>query len=175
MRRMVFTFGLSAAALALGACDKLAPTPPGTQVLTWDIDKPRAGEFEKAVVGARTQKKWLVLLKPPGTTKSVEFDLTVETAPFDLVTRQESHFLKTPASVTVSLKTNEEWLVSGKCDADGAAMPTAPPPAPLTINCSLTLTGAKQEAYGSFLEIRGDGTVGTHGNFDTVAIVTEQK
>lgn len=168
-----------AVVLALGgllsACEKITPTPSGTEVVAWDVDKPRAPEFEKAKVGARTQKTWVALVKPPGTTKSAEFELTIETAPFDLVTRQESHFLKTPASVKVVLKTNDEWIVTGKCDAEGAAMPTAPPPAPLTINCSVNLTGAKQEAYGTFFEVRGDGTVGTHGNFDTVVLLTEKK
>ncbi len=166
---------LAACASLLGACDKLTPTTPGVEIVAWDIEKPRASEFEKAKIGTRTQKKWVALLKPPNTTKSVEFDLTTETAPFDLVTRQESHFLKTPASVKIALKSNEQWIVTGKCDAEGAAMPTAPPPAPLTINCSVSLTGSKQEAYGTFFEVRGDGTVGTHGNFDTVVLLTEQK
>ncbi len=54
-------------------------------------------------------------------------------------------------------------------------MPTSPQPAQLTINCSVSLTGSKQAAYGTFFEVRGDGTVGTHGNFDTVVLLAEQK
>ena len=174
MRHLAIT-SLTATTLLLSACDKLTPTAPATDLVAWDIDKPRSAEFEKAKLGTRTQKKWVALLKPPGTTKSVEFDLTVETAPFDLLTRQESHFLKAPVSVKITLKTNEQWVVTGKCDGEGAAMPTAPPPAPLTINCSVNLTGAKKEAYGTFFEVRGDGTIGTHGNFDTVVLLAEQK
>ncbi len=103
----------AASLLILVACDKITPTAQGTEVVAWDIDKPRVSEFEKAAIGTRTQKKWLALVKPPGTPTSVEFDLVIETAPFDLVTRQESHFLKTPASVKITLKANDKWIVTG--------------------------------------------------------------
>jgi hypothetical protein len=171
MRRCSFLVPLLLTSLASG-CNKVTPTPVGTSVISWDVDKPRKDELAKAKIGERSKKKFVVLMRPPGDAPAVEFALDIEVAPFDVVTRTEAHYLKTPASVAVEVTKNERWVATGKCDAEGVAMPTAPPPAPLTLSCSLALTGAKQEAYGTFLVIKGDGTVDFNGNYDTTVLIS---
>jgi len=170
-----FRYLLPLLLIALGAgCNKVTPTPAGTSVISWDVEKPRKEDFAKAKIGERTKKKFLVLMRPPGDAPAIEFSLDLEVAPFDLVTRTEAHYLKIPASVSVEVAKNDRWVATGKCDAEGAAMPTAPPPAPLTLSCSIALTGAKQEAYGTFLVIKGDGSVSFNGNYDTTVLVSEK-
>jgi hypothetical protein len=163
-----------ALALASAACTKIDPTPTGTAVFDWDIDKPRKADIAAAKVGTRTQKKLSVLLRPPGEGNAAELTVTLEMAPFDLVTRTETYYLKTPASVRAELTKNERWIVSGKCDEAGATLPNAPPPAPLYVTCKVSLTGSKNEAYGAILHFKGDGTTAFDGNYDTVVMVTDK-
>jgi hypothetical protein len=161
-------------ALASAGCAKIDPTPAGTAVFEWDIDKPRKPEMEAAKVGARTTKKLAVLLRPPSEGNAVELTVSLELAPFDLVTRTETYYLKTPASVRAEVAKNERWVVTGKCDEAGATLPNAPPPAPLYVTCKVSLTGAKNEAYGAILHFKGDGAASFDGNYDTVVMITEK-
>jgi hypothetical protein len=170
----IWPYAIVTLALAGVGCAKIDPTPAGTAVFEWDIDKPRKEELAAAKVGARTSKKLAVLLRPPGDGNAVELTVTLELAPFDLVTRTEAYYLKTPASVRADVGKNERWLVTGKCDEAGATLPNAPPPAPLYVTCKVSLTGAKNEAYGAILHFKGDGSATFDGNYDTVVMITEK-
>jgi hypothetical protein len=172
--RLCLTLAATIASVAAVGCKKVDPSPQGSTIFEWDIDKPRKPELEQAKVGARTPKKLSVLLRPPGEGNAVEILVSLELAPFDLVTRTEAYYLKTPASVRAEVAKNERWVVTGKCDEAGATLPNAPPPAPLYVTCKVSLAGPKQEAYGAILHFKGDGSATFDGNYDTVVLITEK-
>jgi hypothetical protein len=157
---------LAALTCALLACSDA--TPRGKNVLRWNRTMSGRPEVSKGRVLDDTVGQTLKLTVKPSGQGPLELMAQIEVGTIEINEDGEKRKRKSPILIDVSIEKNEDWKVSGKCDAsgpfydkpvlvDGQSVQT---PDVLTQTCSIDLKGAGDAVHVVSLEVTGDGSAG---------------
>lgn len=156
-------------ALALAACNstKNPVTKSGTTLFEWDYTKASRAPFAAATVGTRTSKDFLVDVHVKDTPP---FSVLVHAdfAPVDFVEDGKPRHHTAPVAIKATVKDNDGWDLSGKCD-EGPSYPMAvddagalTAPLAMVQDCLIShhrKTSMSSWELGFTLNVYGDGTM----------------
>ncbi len=159
----------TAAVLGLLGCQKNAPTPKGTQVLSWE----RSQSSRPEIVGATESGPRKITDQKVGATPDamgpVRLDVHLETARLAFVSGGEKVEHTVPVALTVKVDDNKEWTASGSCTSGphfrmGSIESNGKMKSPeaMLLQCTVKLyykSSSKDLTYGVSLELSGDGAV----------------